>query len=493
MIKIISQVLTIIVITIVVLSPARARIIDVPDEYSTIQEGIDASGDGDTVLVSIGSYREVIDFRGRRILLSSMFSMTGDSSYVDSTIIDGGARGPIVSFVSGEDTNSVLDGFTITNGRGNRGTAIECIVSSPLIVNNRIIDNQSFINFTAGISIENGSPVIRNNSIMNNAGFRNGGGIFCYESQAIITGNHISGNTSPRGGGICCLQAQPVISENVIMLNETSELGGGICCRYSDPEISHNIIVGNIADFEGGGIYCYNSTPLIVNNVVSGNTAGDSGGGIFCQESSPVITNTIFWNDSAAAYFEVFCDEFSNAVFSYCDIDGGYTGEGNIDVDPLFRDLISGDYHLMATYCGDPYDSPCIDAGDPHIRDSVLDCAWGLGDQISDIGAYGGGDTFLVEVEDEQIQIPSKPGLSHNYPNPFNSITTIVYGLAERSFVELDVYNLCGQKIAGLVSEYQSPGRKMVAWNASDYSTGIYFYKLTIAGETFTKRMTLLK
>jgi len=68
---------------------------------------------------------------------------------------------------------------------------------------------------------------------------------------------------------------------------------------------------------------------------------------------------------------------------------------GNIDVDPLFRDPANGDFHLMSTACGDPYDSPCIDAGDPSITDDFLDCMYGLGTSISDMGAYGGGCSYV--------------------------------------------------------------------------------------------------
>ncbi len=80
-----------------------------------------------------------------------------------------------------------------------------------------------------------------------------------------------------------------------------------------------------------------------------------------------------------------------------------------------------------------------------------------------------------------------------NTPNPFNSKTAIEFELAEDTKVEITVYNVLGQRVETLVDDYLNAGQHSVAWDASNYSSGIYFYKLTTDGKTFTKRMTLLK
>ncbi len=124
---------------------ASATIINVPDDYETIQQGIDASTDGDTVLVHPGTYVENINFNGHNIVLGSLFITTGDTAYISQTAIDGNNSGTAVIFASGEDSTAVLKGFTVQNGiciEG--GGGIICYNSSPLIVYNTIRNNSTF-------------------------------------------------------------------------------------------------------------------------------------------------------------------------------------------------------------------------------------------------------------------------------------------------------------------------------------------------------------
>ena len=95
---------------------AYADTINIPDDYQTIQAGIDASSDADTVLVQPGTYYENINFNGKNIVLGSLFITTQDTSYISKTVIDGGKNGSVVTFESEEDSTAVLSGFTIQNG-----------------------------------------------------------------------------------------------------------------------------------------------------------------------------------------------------------------------------------------------------------------------------------------------------------------------------------------------------------------------------------------
>jgi hypothetical protein len=83
--------------------------------------------------------------------------------------------------------------------------------------------------------------------------------------------------------------------------------------------------------------------------------------------------------------------------------------------------------------------------------------------------------------------------LLSNYPNPFNAATIISFDLPAPDEVKLEVYNLLGQKMATLVDRWREAGHHAVNWDASSYSSGIYFYRLTTGSKVFTKRMTLLK
>ena len=100
---------------------AFADTINVPGDQPTIQAGIDASFDGDIVLVQPGTYVENINFNGKAITLGSLFYTTQDTIYISQTIIDGNQNGSVVIFENEEDSNSVITGFTITNGLADYG------------------------------------------------------------------------------------------------------------------------------------------------------------------------------------------------------------------------------------------------------------------------------------------------------------------------------------------------------------------------------------
>jgi hypothetical protein len=95
--------------------------------------------------------------------------------------------------------------------------------------------------------------------------------------------------------------------------------------------------------------------------------------------------------------------------------------------------------------------------------------------------------------EDIQDALPISYSLSQSYPNPFNSSATIKYAIPVAGDVELDIFNLMGQRVVKLVDEYKQAGYQSVTWNAANYSSGIYFYRLSAGDKVFTKRMTLLK
>ena len=83
--------------------------------------------------------------------------------------------------------------------------------------------------------------------------------------------------------------------------------------------------------------------------------------------------------------------------------------------------------------------------------------------------------------------------LYQNYPNPFNPKTVISWQLPISSYIDLSIYNILGQKVCTLVSEKREAGKHQVEWNGSDYSSGLYFYRIATEHYTATKRMLLIK
>jgi len=324
-------------------SVAPATVIHVPQEYPTIQAGVDAAVDGDTVLVADGTYvgygNRDIDPGGKAIVVMS-------KNGAEATIVDcqGTSSDPHRGFLfhCGEDSSTVVRGFTVRNGWAHCGAGMDCYYSSPTIVGNVITGNttplclwyegggiyciessaiivgntitENAAGFGGGVAFSYLSPTIVDNTIADNTAACGGGGVYCfrasgtvarneirgntggwdggglycdYESSVVIEGNTIVGNVSPRGGGIYCGQCSPVIVYNSLTGNEAVEYGGGICVWSSSPTIEGNAFKGNAAQ-RGGGIDCLYSFAAIIGNTVIENSA-DYGGGISCWESTPTI------------------------------------------------------------------------------------------------------------------------------------------------------------------------------------------------------------
>jgi hypothetical protein len=100
---------------------------------------------------------------------------------------------------------------------------------------------------------------------------------------------------------------------------------------------------------------------------------------------------------------------------------------------------------------------------------------------------------FVLDVEPISEVMPTAFALEQNFPNPFNPSTKINYSLPVEGFVTLDIYNSIGQKVANLVSESKTAGTYSVNFDASDLTSGIYFYKISSGNFTETKKMILLK
>jgi hypothetical protein len=449
-------------------TPCIATVINIPDDYPTIQEGVDAAMEGDTVLVAPGEYVETIVISDKNILLSS-------SDGPQITIIRGN-----IDLTGSLETRCVLRGFAVDAEMG--GSSV--------------------------VYIYGGSPVVQGNIIRRGGSvFNYGGGIWARESGATIRDNIIEGNFASFGGGVCADSAV-VIERNIIADNSVSGGhgvdGGGLISVAGI--IRYNLIVDNSAanawNAAGGGMFVYcnlHQGIRIYNNTIVNNSASAAdcyGGGIsmlcdeFPHENTFFRNNIIAFNTAGGIYSTLpdtaELDWDYNLVFGNEDYDyeGIIPGEHDIQEDPLFVDRFSGDYHLLPN-------SPCIDAGDP---DFPLD----PDSTRADIGAYYFDQTVGIDDPEE----PSGPynfRLRQNYPNPFNARTIISYNLTEESSVSLMVFSIRGHLISSIVNkEIQPAGEYQYVWDGFDtnrqmVSTGIYFYELYVDGYRESKAMILIK
>ena len=90
-------------------------------------------------------------------------------------------------------------------------------------------------------------------------------------------------------------------------------------------------------------------------------------------------------------------------------------------------------------------------------------------------------------------EVPSKYNLSQNYPNPFNPTTNIKFDIPKNEFATMKVYDMLGKEITTLVNEKLNAGTYSVDWNASEYPSGVYFYRLQTDSYTEVKKMILTK
>jgi len=283
-------------------SNTSALIRHVPSDYNSIQDGIDAAIDGDTVLVAPGIYSGTgnyeISFFGKEILVTSL--MGPDSTIIDAEWQNG------VYFRNGETDLAIFSGFKLVH----TFTAILIEGSSPVIMDCVIDSSEAWIWGGSAIDIfAFSAPVIMNCSISN-----------CYD-----------------------------ISSQVF--------GPAMVISTSSPLVIDCVFFNNYSALQLGPIYCSTGWPTFMNCTFSNNDPY----GISSGDNPPNLLNCIVWGNSAGS-----TDNHSDFNIEYSNFEGGWPGEGNIDDDPLFINPDSDDYRLSSSSpcidTGDP-DSPNVPWG----------------------------------------------------------------------------------------------------------------------------------
>ncbi|MBE0640173.1 MAG: T9SS type A sorting domain-containing protein [Bacteroidales bacterium] len=332
-----------------------SNIIHVPGDYPTIQAGINAATPGDTVLVADGLYYENINMMGKKpLVVASHFIMTGDTNHIANTIINGSQglnpdKGSVIIFESGEDTTSIVCGFTITAGKGTiipttnyrAGGGVFVIGSGCKLENNYIEYNQMVSdNYTLGGGICAGGPtaplpwiVLRNNRINHNTAISNydqgsGGGMEIYYNL-ILENNQISYNKTKGinfaiGGGARLLTAFGPIELNVrdnhvthniaesggqntiLVISGGVTLNGDVSGTFANNVVSdnQNITENNALNY-GPGLCvdeAFAGNLLVENNFLINNsfTGGTCiGGGLSIYNSRGIFQNNVIMGNSA--------------------------------------------------------------------------------------------------------------------------------------------------------------------------------------------------
>ena len=226
--------------------------IHVPGDHPTIQAAIDASADGDTVLVADGTYNgngnKNLDFNGKELTLQSENGPL-------KTIIDCENDGRGFYFHNGEIEDAMVSGFTITNGRVmDQGGGIYVINSAPTITNCIIVNNMATSNSNnsqgGGIYLGNaGSATLVNCVIVRNTSNYEGGGLYIYNARASLINCTITRNVAVNGGGLYVRHKPAVTITNSIFWGNTPNEVIRDKKNTPSPKFSYSIVQGGYSGY----------------------------------------------------------------------------------------------------------------------------------------------------------------------------------------------------------------------------------------------------
>jgi PKD repeat protein len=355
-------------------SGAFSTIRTVPSSYATIQQAINSSANGDTVLVALGVYYENLNLNGKNIMLCSNFVITGDTSYISNTIIDGSHAGRVITIEQGENENCRIVGFTLQHGHAQGsnhvagdGGGILTAYSSP-IISHCIIRNNIANHTGGGINIH---------------GYEHSGGA---TNQTKVYNCTILNNTAGlAGGGIRGTNSDCEIINCIISGNSTTGGGGGGVHFYHKGKLINCLIVNNTATESAGGIYIDWGTffgsqgVFIIGSTIANNIGANYGGTNYVINGGEFI-NCILWGNTNQSGN---ISNYSGSSFIYCCSYPLPAGAGNISNDPMFVNALEGNFRPG-------FNSPCIDSGN-NIHNTTLHDLDGnprIANEIIDMGCY---------------------------------------------------------------------------------------------------------
>jgi len=341
--------------------------------FASIQECINASSNQDTCLVYSGTYRERIRFGGKAITVRS-------SAGPVKTIIDGREKGTVVTFDSGEDDDSVLEGFTVTNGLA--------------------VSGEDTIEHGGGIQLISSGPTIRDCILLANHAEGDGGGIYSFATQSRpeIENVIFQGNTAGRQGGALCVVTGTPRLINCLFSENEAPVGGAISGRYRARIVLANCTFqGNSASTQASALYLLNGTSEWTNSICFFNSAPPESTLVLDLDPEQVGDTALSLShvDLQGGTGEVGRTQNCNAQPDLCSLQS----DGMLDADPLFvplslEEALEGPWE--AFYLSEPGTlrldqiqlgrSPCVDAGDGIAEEEGLDEGTTRTDGLADEG-----------------------------------------------------------------------------------------------------------
>jgi len=214
----------------------------------------------------------------------------------------------------------------------------------------------------------------------------------------------------------------------------------------------------------------------------AGGTSDDMGTGVVLDDDGNSIVTGYFSDTATFGDTTLICAGIRDIFVAKCDNNGNWlwtVQAGGMGEDVGAGIVINGSSTVLTGW----FEGTAI------FGDTTLTSA-GWGDIFI---AKLSGVVTSVEPSGQIVATPTAFVLYANYPNPFNPVTQIKYALPKDCYVKLEVYNILGQKVATLVERKQATGYRIANWDASSFSSGIYFYRLEAGDFVQTRKMVLLK
>lgn len=326
---------------------ARAAIIHVPTDEPTIQAGLGAASDGDTVVVAPGFYYE------HSLRLTSGVHLRSETGEPDCVTIDALDQYLIcVLWCDRADSPTTLEGFTITGGLNPEGGGMWCRDASLLTIRN-VTFSGNVSDFGGGLFCLDSSPTLEHVAFLDNWAYLDGGGVWSGDSSPTLVGCTFSGNTAERsGGGLYSNRSSCLLADCSFVANTAVE-GGAVHTQdlredpHTSTELTGCAFYANSAGTYGGAVSClYNYWPPgAITNAVAfcsffGNTAGAYGGAVHIDATANLnLTECAFAGNSAdICGGGLSCTGESQAQLSGCSFtantahDGGAVYGGDVSV-----------------------------------------------------------------------------------------------------------------------------------------------------------------
>ena len=348
-------------------------------DFNNIQDAIDASSDGDEILVMPGTYtdihQQVIDPDGKSLWIHSR-----DGS--DVTFIDGENTRRGIVCISQED-DVIIEDLTITNCYAQHGAGMWLSNSTPQIIR-CVFDNNEAYGFGGGMYISNtASPTVDLCKFTNNTAL-DGGGVRNYGNSPTFTNCTFFNNTADTGGGIHNYGSHATYTGCIFLDNNATTYGGGIHNQFgSSPDFTDCTVDGNVADTGGGVRNDASSNPAFVNCNIFDNSA-TYGGGVQNHNSSPSFNGCVIENNTGTGMLSALKSNPTLAESTVCD-------NSPVNIDGPYSDLGGN------TICDDDECDPDVNGdGTVDVHDLLLIIGyWGSSIPMGDINFDG-----IVNVHD---------------------------------------------------------------------------------------------